>query len=103
MSSDNAIVILKYIGSDEKLSFRANYVQAPQNLRYSAYYVYEAFKNVPEWPNFSLADAYATKLSKQYDEDLEYGVIICNLPNMTWEDVMEEAEYESYKYSDEQP
>lgn len=103
MSLDNAIVILKYIGDDGKLSFRTNYVQAPQNLRYSEYYVYEAFKNVPEWPNFSLADAYATKLAKEYDNHLEYGVIICSLTNMSWEDIREEAEYESYKFSGEQP
>lgn len=104
MSIDNAIVMIKYKSEeDNKIVFRVQYVQAIENLGYSMWYVYEAFKDVPEWPSFSLADAYATKLEKIYGNELEYGIIVCDISGRTWKQIAIEAGLESYKFSDEQP
>lgn len=104
MSVDNAIVMIKYRNAEKDIiCYRVQYVQAIENLGYSMWYLYEAFKDVPEWPSFSLADAYATKLEKEYGNDLEYGVLICDCSKRTWSDIAIEAGLESYKFSKEQP
>ena len=104
MSIDNAIVMIKYKNDkDNNISFRVQHVQAIENLRHSMWYVFNTFKDVPEWTSFSLADVYATKLEEKYGNDLEYGMIICDCTDKTWKDIAHEAGLETYKFSKEQP
>ena len=90
---EHSISILKYKDKDDNIVYRATYVNNPYIVSYSAYYMYKAFCEEPEWKSFSLADVHATRLEEMYPNDIEYGTLFFNI-DMTWEDLEDYAEEE---------
>jgi len=104
MSADTAIVLLKYMNKETNaVNYRATFVQAPENLFVSYWYIYEAFFDQPVFSVYSLVDSYITKLLEKVGGRTEYGIILLNLSSKTWDEIEEKASLELFKFSDYQP
>ena len=104
MSADSAIVILKYLNKEtDTINYRAAFVQAPENLFASYWYVFKTFHNTENFSIYSLVDSHVTNLMEKYGTNLEYGIITLNLSSKTWEQIEDYATNEFFRYSKIQP